>query len=127
MELVQGVHPAEGGGASGDGPRPLGFRHRSNNAVTTMANYSRPLMDLLGSLPPGEDVILISHILGGLNIALAMECFPEKVAAGIFVTAFMPDSTSSPSLPIDKVILLLQNSVRTNYVTDDNFMVLQVL
>ena len=41
--------------------------------------------------------------LGGLNIALAMEKFPEKVAVGVFVTAIIPDIEHKPSYVLEKV------------------------
>jgi hypothetical protein len=38
-----------------------------------------------------------------MNIALASELFPEKVAAAVFLSAFMPDNSSPPSYVLDKV------------------------
>ncbi|XP_048574226.1 salicylic acid-binding protein 2-like [Triticum urartu] len=81
--------------ASGVDPRPL-------REVSTFFDYSKPLLDLLGSLPPGEKVVLVGHSLGGVSIALACELFPEKVAAAVFVSAFMPDHRSPPSYALEK-------------------------
>ncbi|KAM0826752.1 hypothetical protein ACQ4PT_068669 [Festuca glaucescens] len=82
--------------ASGVDPRPL-------HEVPTFRDYTKPLLDLLESLPAGEKVVLVGHSLGGVNIALASELFPEKVAAAVFVTAFMPDHSSPPSYVLEKV------------------------
>ncbi|CAJ2635487.1 unnamed protein product [Trifolium pratense] len=46
--------------------------------VNTVSEYSEPLLQLMATIPPNEKVILVGHSLGGLNIALAMEKFPEK-------------------------------------------------
>lgn len=72
--------------------------------VPTFAAYSQPLLDILSTLPPGERVVLVGHGLGGLSIALAMERFPERIAAAVFLAAFMPDSATRPSRVIDKLI-----------------------
>jgi pimeloyl-ACP methyl ester carboxylesterase len=82
--------------ASGIDPRPL-------REVPTFRDYSQPLLDILASLPPGEKVVLVGHSLGGISIALASELFPEKVAAAVFLAAFMPDHTLPPSHVIEKV------------------------
>ncbi|RWV81935.1 hypothetical protein GW17_00056607 [Ensete ventricosum] len=71
--------------------------------LRTFTDYTQPLLEVVASLPPGERVVLVGHSLGGMNIALAMDRFPEKIAAAVFVAAFMPDSVNSPSYVIDKV------------------------
>ncbi|MCI94785.1 methylesterase, partial [Trifolium medium] len=53
-----------------------------------------------------EKVILVGHSLGGLNIALAMEKFPEKVAVGVFLTAVAPDTDHNASYVMEKVCFL---------------------
>lgn len=83
--------------ASGIDPRPL-------REVPTFRDYSKPLLDLLESLPAEEKVVLVGHSLGGVSIALASELFPEKVAAAVFVTAFMPDHSSPPSYVLEKFV-----------------------
>ncbi|XP_073136787.1 methyl jasmonate esterase 1-like [Henckelia pumila] len=54
------------------------------------SDYSRPLMDFLEALRPEESVILVGHSMGGVCISLAMENFPKKISAAVFVTAPMP-------------------------------------
>ncbi|CAJ1942701.1 unnamed protein product [Sphenostylis stenocarpa] len=70
--------------------------------VDTFSRYSEPLLQLLATIPPNEKVILVGHSLGGLNIALAMDKFPEKVSVGVFVTAFAPDVEHQPSYVLEK-------------------------
>ncbi|CAL9151586.1 unnamed protein product [Musa hybrid cultivar] len=80
-----------------------GVDERRFQDLRTFTDYSLPLLDILACLPPGERVILVGHSLGGLNIALAMDRFPEKIAAAVFVTALMPDSVNPPSYVVDKL------------------------
>ncbi|KAF5945705.1 hypothetical protein HYC85_015933 [Camellia sinensis] len=52
-----------------------------------------PLMEFIASLPDRDDekVVLVGHSYGGLGISLAMERFPEKISAGVFITTYMPN------------------------------------
>ncbi|XP_042396663.1 putative inactive methylesterase 20 isoform X2 [Zingiber officinale] len=59
------------------------------------ADYNQPLVDVLASFP--TRVLLVDHSLGGLNVALTTDKFPDKVAAGVFVTALLPDTLHPPS------------------------------
>ncbi|XP_072952330.1 salicylic acid-binding protein 2-like [Typha angustifolia] len=74
-----------------------GIDERRLEDVPTFADYSKPLLEIVESLPADERVILVGHSLGGMNIALAAEMFPEKVAAAVFLAASMPDCTAAPS------------------------------
>ena len=58
--------------------------------VPSFEDYSRPLLDAVAAAPAGERLVLVGHSLGGLNIALAMERLPRKVAAAVFLDACMP-------------------------------------
>nr|CAB3475349.1 unnamed protein product [Digitaria exilis] len=58
--------------------------------VRSFEEYSRPLLDAVAAAGDGEGLILVGHSHGGLSIALAMERFPRKVAAAVFVDAAMP-------------------------------------
>lgn len=73
--------------------------------VPTFEDYTRPLLDALRGLPEGERAVLVGHSFGGMSIALAAEEFPEKVAAAVFVTAFMPDCANPRSHVIEKVLV----------------------
>ncbi|KAM3335310.1 hypothetical protein ACQJBY_029629 [Aegilops geniculata] len=57
--------------------------------VASFEDYSRPLLDAVAAAPAGERLVLVGHSLGGLNLALAMERFPRKVAAAVFLAACM--------------------------------------
>ncbi|GLT66223.1 hypothetical protein SLA2020_386020 [Shorea laevis] len=70
--------------------------------VHTMHQYTEPLLEILAALPSGERVILVGHSLGGLNLALAMDKFPKKISVGVFMAAFMPDTTHRPSYVVDQ-------------------------
>ncbi|XP_058777943.1 polyneuridine-aldehyde esterase-like [Vicia villosa] len=72
--------------------------------VHTFADYSKPLLEFLASLDPNEKVILAGHSFGGMSIALAMEKFSEKIAVGIFIAAFVPDTQHQPSYVIQQYI-----------------------
>jgi len=69
----------------------------------TFSHYSKPLLDLLASLPPKETIVLVGHSFGGMTIALAMEIFPEKISLGVFLAAFVPDTHHKPSYVIEEV------------------------
>ncbi|KAF5763675.1 putative alpha/beta hydrolase-1 [Helianthus annuus] len=69
--------------------------------VATLSDYTKPLLEFMATIPPDEKVVLVGHSLGGMNIALAMEKFPEKVSVAVFVAAFMPDSDHKPSYVLD--------------------------
>ncbi|KAJ1283936.1 hypothetical protein BS78_03G165600 [Paspalum vaginatum] len=99
--------------ASGVDPRPL-------RDAPTFEDYTRPLLGLLRGLPDGERAVLVGHSYGGLSVALAAEMFPEKVAAAVFVAAFLPDCTNPRSHPIEKDYTLSQSLVRVSslYVAD---------
>nr|BAJ93660.1 predicted protein [Hordeum vulgare subsp. vulgare]BAJ99976.1 predicted protein [Hordeum vulgare subsp. vulgare] len=58
--------------------------------VASFEDYSRPLLDAVAAAPAGERLVLVGHSLGGLSIALAMERFPGKVGAAVFLDACMP-------------------------------------
>ncbi|XP_065876655.1 salicylic acid-binding protein 2-like [Euphorbia lathyris] len=70
--------------------------------VNTVTEYTQPLLDFLASLPPEERVVVVGHSLGGLNLSLAMEYFPQKIAVAVFLTAFLPDITHEPSYVLDQ-------------------------
>ncbi|KAK9048855.1 hypothetical protein SSX86_032177 [Deinandra increscens subsp. villosa] len=70
--------------------------------VATLTDYTKPLLEFMATIPREEKVVLVGHSLGGMNISLAMEKFPEKVAVAVFLTAFMPDSEHTSSYVIDQ-------------------------
>ncbi|XP_072952332.1 salicylic acid-binding protein 2-like isoform X2 [Typha angustifolia] len=80
-----------------------GIDERRLEDVLTFADYSKPLLEIVESLPADERVMLVGHSFGGMSIALAAEMFPEKIAAAVYLTAFLPDCTTPPSYVIDKL------------------------
>ncbi|CAN1184822.1 Salicylic acid-binding protein 2 [Linum perenne] len=81
-----------------------GIDTKSIHQVPTLRQYTQPLLDFLSAIDEkSEDsVILVGHSLGGLNLALAMECFPNKISAAVFLSAFMPDTAHSPSFVLEQ-------------------------
>nr|XP_004300558.2 PREDICTED: salicylic acid-binding protein 2-like isoform X2 [Fragaria vesca subsp. vesca] len=67
-----------------------GINQTQQQQLHSFSDYAEPLFEFLGSLPPEEKVILVGHSMGGPVISIAMEMFPEKIAAAVFATAFMP-------------------------------------
>ena len=55
--------------ASGINPKRL-------DEVYTLEDYSLPLLELMASIPPAEQFVLVGHSYGGFNLALAMENYP---------------------------------------------------
>ncbi|CAN1341910.1 Methylesterase 1 [Linum perenne] len=82
-----------------------GIDTKSIHQVPTLRQYTQPLLDFLSAIDEkSEDsVILVGHSLGGLNLALAMECFPNKISAAVFLSAFMPDTAHSPSFVLEQL------------------------
>ncbi|XP_021731702.1 salicylic acid-binding protein 2-like [Chenopodium quinoa] len=68
------------------------------NDLQSISEYFQPLADLMVSLPSDERVILVGHSLGGLAISHAMQHFPDKISAGVFVTAQMPGPNLNVSI-----------------------------
>ncbi|CAO2167645.1 unnamed protein product [Urochloa humidicola] len=58
--------------------------------VASFEEYSRPLLDAVAALPPGEKAVLVGHSFGGQSLALAMERYPDKVAVAVSASAAMP-------------------------------------
>ncbi|CAL5412151.1 unnamed protein product [Camellia sinensis] len=79
-----------------------GINTKKIEEVTTLYDYTVPLMKLMESLPLGEKVILVGHSFGGMSLALAMDKFSEKISVAVFLTAFMPDTVHKPSFVIDQ-------------------------
>ncbi|KQK11403.1 probable esterase PIR7A [Brachypodium distachyon] len=60
--------------------------------VPSFEAYSRPLLDAVADDDDNNNrsLVLVGHSFGGLSVALAMERFPRKVAAAVFLAASMP-------------------------------------
>ncbi|TYG49201.1 hypothetical protein ES288_D10G075400v1 [Gossypium darwinii] len=66
------------------------------NTVTTLAEYSKPLIQYLEALPEDEKVILVGHSSGGACLSYALENFPEKISKAIFLCATMVSNGQRP-------------------------------
>lgn len=80
-----------------------GVNGRKLEELTSMCDYSEPLLELMANLGSEERVVLVGHSLGGLSLAVAMDKFPNKVALAVFLTAFMPDTLNKPSYVLHQV------------------------
>lgn len=83
-------------GSSGVNPKRL-------DEVNSISDSLQPLMDFIASLPHDERVILVGHSYGGMAISLAIESFPDKVSAAVYVTAFMPNIVFPPATLVQEV------------------------
>ncbi|KAH9781233.1 putative methylesterase 12 [Citrus sinensis] len=66
------------------------------NSVTTLAEYSKPLLDYLENLLEDEKVILVGHSSGGACVSYALEHFPQKISKAIFLCATMVSDGQRP-------------------------------
>jgi pimeloyl-ACP methyl ester carboxylesterase len=80
-----------------------GVNTKTLEEVVTFDQYNEPLIEFMANLAENEKVVLVGHSLGGLNVAFAMEKFPEKISLAVFVTAFLPDTEHRPSYMLEKV------------------------
>ncbi|KAK9036309.1 hypothetical protein V6N11_078315 [Hibiscus sabdariffa] len=74
-------------GAAGISPKQI-------SELDSISDYVQPLMEFMASSPEHEKAILVGHSYGGVIISLAMESFPTKVLAAVYLTAFMPNHHS---------------------------------
>jgi pimeloyl-ACP methyl ester carboxylesterase len=81
-----------------------GVNTKTLEEVRTFDQYNEPLIEFMANLPENEKVVLVGHSLGGLNLAFAMEKFPEKISLAVFVTAILPDTQHQPSYMLEKVL-----------------------
>ncbi|KGN43959.1 methylesterase 3 [Cucumis sativus] len=80
-----------------------GIDHRNPDSVRSISQYFQPLTDFMSALPQHQKVILVGHSLGGLVVSKAMEDFPTKISAAVFVTATMPGPALNISTIYSKV------------------------
>ncbi|KAH0862759.1 hypothetical protein HID58_079970 [Brassica napus] len=73
-----------------------GFNMTDTNTVSTLEEYSKPLIEYLENLPEKEKVILVGHSTGGASISYALERFPEKISKAIFLCATMVSDGQRP-------------------------------
>ncbi|CAA2957916.1 Hypothetical predicted protein [Olea europaea subsp. europaea] len=83
-----------------------GIDPRSLDELRTFPDYTLPLFKVMESIPPDEKVVLVGHSLGGLNLAFAMEKYPEKISLAVFLGATMPDTIHRPSYVLERIYQL---------------------
>ncbi|XP_073020712.1 putative methylesterase 12, chloroplastic [Primulina eburnea] len=66
------------------------------NKVSTLAEYSKPLIDFLQKLSEDDKVILVGHSSGGACISYALEQLPEKISKAIYICATMVSDGQRP-------------------------------
>ncbi|XP_024540090.1 putative methylesterase 13, chloroplastic isoform X2 [Selaginella moellendorffii] len=82
-------------------------------SVTSLEQYSGPLLQLLRSVLRGHKIILVGHSLGGDSLTYVMEKYPHRIAAAIFVAANMFPRGSNGTFVYNQVITnnkVVQNS-----------------
>ncbi|XP_011003967.1 PREDICTED: putative methylesterase 14, chloroplastic [Populus euphratica] len=73
-----------------------GIELADTNSVTTLAEYSKPLISYLENLPEDEHVILVGHSTGGACVSYALEHCPQKISKAIFLCATMVSDGQRP-------------------------------
>eukprot|EP01018_Ginkgo_biloba_P000303 Gb_06798 [translate_table: standard] len=91
-----------------------GINPKQPDDLQNFSEYNQPLMDIFSALSPSEKVILVGHSMGGLSITCAMEEYPHKIAAAVFVAAFMPVSGLSVH-PLLKEDIVLAGLLRREF------------
>ncbi|XP_050156597.1 methylesterase 17-like [Malus sylvestris] len=69
--------------------KSAGIDQSDANSVLSFDDYNKPLLDLLSALPENEQVILVGHSAGGLNVTQATIKFPKKILLAVYVAATM--------------------------------------
>ncbi|CAI8588805.1 unnamed protein product [Vicia faba] len=67
-----------------------GIHPKQVHELDSITDYNEPLIEFLRSLPQDERVILVGHSSGGIDISMAMELFPKKIAVAVFVASIVP-------------------------------------
>ncbi|CAI9780741.1 unnamed protein product [Fraxinus pennsylvanica] len=81
-----------------------GIDPKSLDELRTFPDYTQPLFKVMESIPQDEKVVLVGHSLGGLNLAFAMEKYPEKISVAVFLAAIMPDTIHRPSYVLEEYL-----------------------
>ncbi|KAJ0587212.1 putative carboxylesterase [Helianthus annuus] len=73
-----------------------GIDLKDTNNVTTLEEYSKPLIDYFQDLQEDEKVILVGHSSGGACVSYAMEQFPQKISKAVFLCGTMVSNGQKP-------------------------------
>ncbi|XP_030547185.1 putative methylesterase 11, chloroplastic isoform X2 [Rhodamnia argentea] len=66
-----------------------GIQSTDTNNINSMAEYAKPLINIIDKLGDGEKVILVGHDFGGACVSYLMELYPHKIAKAVFLAAAM--------------------------------------
>ncbi|XP_060174414.1 methyl jasmonate esterase 1-like isoform X1 [Lycium barbarum] len=99
-----------------------GINNQQPRDIPSISQYFKPLMNFMTSLPPNKKVVIVGHSLGGLAIARAMETFPEKISASVFISAAMPGPTLNVSTLMKVDLALATTLMRPLYLYTDEDM-----
>ncbi|CAA2993982.1 Hypothetical predicted protein [Olea europaea subsp. europaea] len=99
---LQSLLEAEGHRVTAMDLAASGINPRSIDETRTFSDYTQPLFEVMESIPPDEKVVLVGHSLGGMNIAAAMEKYPQKISVAVFIAASMPDTVHRPIYLFEK-------------------------
>ncbi|XP_030455150.1 putative methylesterase 11, chloroplastic isoform X1 [Syzygium oleosum] len=66
-----------------------GIQSTDTNNINSMAEYVKPLIDIIDKLGDEEKVILVGHDFGGACVSYLMELYPHKIAKAVFLAAAM--------------------------------------
>ncbi|CAN0896392.1 Putative methylesterase 13, chloroplastic [Linum grandiflorum] len=66
-----------------------------SNNICTLAQYAKPLTDVLDKLSDDEKVIIVSHDLGGACVSYVMEQHPSNISKAVFVASTMMSNGQS--------------------------------
>ncbi|XP_076932322.1 putative methylesterase 12, chloroplastic [Bidens hawaiensis] len=73
-----------------------GIDLKDTNNVTTLEEYSKPLLDYLQNLPEDDKVILVGHSSGGACVSYALEHFQQKISKAVFLCGTMVSDGQKP-------------------------------
>ncbi|XP_006346489.2 polyneuridine-aldehyde esterase-like [Solanum tuberosum] len=85
--------------------------------IPHFSDYLSPLMEFMASLPADKKVVLVGHSFGGLGISKAMETFPDKISAAVFLSGLMPGPNINATTVYTKAInaVITQLGTRVTY------------
>ncbi|XP_076919358.1 putative methylesterase 12, chloroplastic [Bidens hawaiensis] len=73
-----------------------GIDLKDTNNVTTLEEYSKPIIDYLQNLPEDDKVILVGHSSGGACVSYALEHFQQKISKAVFLCGTMVSDGQKP-------------------------------
>ncbi|MCD9560461.1 hypothetical protein HAX54_019143 [Datura stramonium] len=84
--------------------------------ISSYSDYLSPLMEFMASLPAdNKNAVLVGHSFGELAISKAMESFPEKISAAVFLTSLMPGPTLNASTVYTEDLMMATKLVKPLY------------